>query len=341
MSNIRLQRFFAAAVATSVLSVAPAQDSPRLVNSIVKAPVTPNGDVAGAPTDFVINLNTSLDPSVPGRTLAAGRTVKVILPDSFQAAQDLPFLQVFGPNCTVPLEVPQITCNTAVFLQGWPQHPVAPASYALSLEGSSTVVFTAKTDITAAPPLDPGIKQIHLLLLGFKNPDPGDYPIEVQAQTGPGGSVESGVAYLHIRSAPRPSINVTSNLFAPAGLNAVYQTTSVNKETARPFDFLLWDRNGQPIEGVTISSPDSGEDSTGLILKGNDVIGLVYVEAPPGATDWRISPMSPSSRVGSPVTGLPAASLRAAFLAGSVPGDYTVTFTLAGGNSATMFVSAK
>ena len=44
-----------------------------LVHSVVKAPIVPDGNVAGAVTDFVINLSGSMDPEVAGRALLAGR----------------------------------------------------------------------------------------------------------------------------------------------------------------------------------------------------------------------------------------------------------------------------
>ena len=54
-----------------------------IVSSIDKAPVIADGDVAGMRTDFVITLTGSQDPNVPGRSLAAGDTIKVILPREF------------------------------------------------------------------------------------------------------------------------------------------------------------------------------------------------------------------------------------------------------------------
>ena len=59
------------ALLTTVAS-AGGPPSGDLVSSIVKAPIVPDGTVAGAATDFVITLDTPLDPSVdaPG---ASGR----------------------------------------------------------------------------------------------------------------------------------------------------------------------------------------------------------------------------------------------------------------------------
>ena len=46
---------------------------------IVKAPIVPDGDVAGADTDFGINLDISLDPNVAGRTLLAEKSIKIVI----------------------------------------------------------------------------------------------------------------------------------------------------------------------------------------------------------------------------------------------------------------------
>ncbi|MGB6363505.1 MAG: hypothetical protein WBG64_12625, partial [Thermoanaerobaculia bacterium] len=46
-------------------------EADNLVASVVKAPVTPDGDVAGAITDVVVNLDISPDPAVAGRSLPA------------------------------------------------------------------------------------------------------------------------------------------------------------------------------------------------------------------------------------------------------------------------------
>jgi hypothetical protein len=71
-----------------VISVVPAgahqSEGSGIVASVAKAPIDPAGDVAGERTDFVVNLDTSLDPAVNGRALLAGKTIKVTLPDDFE-----------------------------------------------------------------------------------------------------------------------------------------------------------------------------------------------------------------------------------------------------------------
>ncbi len=74
----------------------------NIVTSVEKAPIVADGDVVGAATDLVINLNTSLDPAVPGRTLLAGRTIKVTLPDEFVNTGSLPLQDIFSSPACVP-----------------------------------------------------------------------------------------------------------------------------------------------------------------------------------------------------------------------------------------------
>ena len=54
-----------------------------IVDSIVKAPIASDGNVAGAVTDFVINLDIPFDPNLQGRSLAQGKTIKIVLPEAF------------------------------------------------------------------------------------------------------------------------------------------------------------------------------------------------------------------------------------------------------------------
>jgi len=245
-----------------------------IVRSIVKAPVVSDGDVAGEVTDIVINLDTSLDPAVPGRGLSAGNQIRVMLPEAFENT-GLPIASVFtgcAPNC-----------SAAILLQGWPQHPVGfppptiAGKWTVFGEGTHTIVIEALQDIVPAPPGEPGIKQIHLLLFGFRNPHPGHYEIQVEAETGPGGAVEAGAGMVHILPDPRPNLSVTSvfNLGSP---NTIYQETETLSLTPFPYDFLLWDQNGQPFTGVEILGK--------RLVKGRRTVGQVSVVGPSGAMGY-------------------------------------------------------
>ncbi len=325
----------------------PVQATDNIVSAVVKAPVVADGDVVSAATDLVIDLDTSLEPAVTGRTLLAGRTIKVILPDQFVNTGLLPLQDVFSSPTCIP---GNLQCNTAVLLQGWPQHPILPRvppapagvgapQYSLSLDGTNTIVFTANVDLVPGVPLSgPGIKQIHLILNGFTNPaHPGFYPIAVEAETGPNGEVERGNGTVHILPRIRPSINVTS-AFNPGAPNTIFQKTTPGELTPLPYDFLLWDRTGDPFEGVTVEmvNPDYA-----LLKQGNSVVGHVAIETPPGTTEQKVFTQEPSSVINAPITGVPMARLTAFFRAGSAIGKYVVTFALNGGNAVQMFVEVE
>ena len=293
--------------------------------------------------DLVIDLDTSLDPGVPGRVLLAGKTIKVILPENFVNSGLMPTQDFF----TVPTCVPgNLQCNSAVLLQGWPQHPILPsvppgrgsARYSVSLEGMNTIVITAKEDLIPGDPLPgPGIKQIHLILSGFRNPKPGFYRIQVVAETGPTGTVEMGSAHVNIIPETRPSINVTS-FFNPGSPNTIYQQASPGELTPLPYDFLLWDRSGSPMEGVTISMINP---SLGHLRQGDRVVGHVFISSPDGAFGQEVFAEEASFPIPAPVSGVPTARLTAFFRADSVAGEYVVTFKLIGGNSVEMLVRAN
>jgi len=324
----------AAFAATLVLS--QASFAGELIASIVKAPITPNGDVAYARTDFVINFDRSMDPDVNGRTLLAGKTVKITLPDDF--------INMGGPvklpgpppdNCPPPAG----TCSTGVLLQGWPQRPIppSPANYTIGLEGTHTIVYTATRDLIPGDPTltGPGLKQAHLILQSFMNPNPGTYPILVEAETGPGGALETGIGHLTIYPDERASINVTSVFVGAAP--TIFQDTMVGEEIPLPWNFLMWDRNGMPAVGVEIQQIS---DRQAVMTMGRRVVGRIMISTPPGASEQQIMSAGPSVLINGPVLGLETGRLTASFIAGNAPGRYTISLRMNNGTSAEMYVDA-
>lgn len=311
-----------------------------IVESADKAPVAPDGTTAGRITDFVITLDRSLDPSIPGRTLLQGNSIRITLPSGFRNTEGYAFGSA-GAICGPPLSGDE--CNTGVLLQGWPQHPIVPpaAKYSMTYdEPSNTIVFTALVDLVPAPPLEPGIKQLHLILLGFTNPGPGQYRVQVEAETGPGGTLETGYSTLQIVPLSRPSVNMTStgddNM---PTLNTIYQSTTVNNTVPLKYNFLLWDRNDEPFAGVDVV-PVNGNDDY-LLRKNGSTVGHVRIDAPDGATGQQLMSFGPSVVQGTPVFGPPSMTARwvGRFMAGSEPGMYTITVKINGGNSIQTFVT--
>ena len=323
-------------VLLSTVLICQAAFADNIVSAVNKAPVVSDGTTAGHVTDFVINLDTTLDPSTDGRTLLQGKTIRITLPASFQNTKDYPFDKCGPP----PLF--GIKCNTAVLLQGWPQHPVAPppVKYAFDYEeDTNTLVFTAKVDLMPDAPLEPGIKQMHLLLFGFTNPHPGHYRLKVEAETGPGGALETGWAKIHIIPKSRPSINVTSTGGDnPTTLNTIYQSAIVSNAVPLNYNFLLWDRKDKAFVGVDIADIDGNGNY--LFKKGNKVVGHVSIDAPEGAVGQMLMSYGESVKAAPPTIGGPETTARwvGKFVAGSEPGRYTVTAKLNGGNEVEMFV---
>ena len=318
-----------------------AQPSDGIVSSVVKAPIVADGAVAGAPTDLVINLDTSLDPAVPGRTLKAGKTIRITLPEEFES-QGLP--------TDLPTACGAFAgeCNTGVLLQGWPQRPIPPTEefYTLEMDGTHTFVFTAVQDL--GPGATPGIKQVHLMALGFTNPA-GEHHILVEAETGPDGEVETGTGQIVLTTDVPASINVTS-AFAkdaedqPNG-NTIYQQASVGSSPPWAWDFLVFHPSGGAWTDVELLQID---DSGGQIvsdvqkraeagLEGGKAIGSFTIEGPDGATGQSVSG-GPSVEMVAPVSGAPAGRLTAVFTAGDKPGMYVTTFQVEGGFTQQMFV---
>ena len=330
-------------ILSSLVEAAPPGGAPGnsgIVHSVVKAPIVPDGDVAGAVTDLVINLDGSMDPSVPGRTLPKDGQIRVTFPDDF-INTGLPGKTTFTPGCFPPV----LECSTGVLLQGWPQHPIlpmappgssAPTFYEVSLDGTHTLVYTALVDVVPGTPAPgPGIKAMHLITSGFINPGPGVYDIEVESQTGPGGAWEYGTGRVHILPRARPSINITSVFAGATRPNTIYQQAGINEATPLPYDFYLWDYDDVPFIGVDIEMVN---DKHGVMKQGDAVVGHVRIDAPQGASGQTVSTPGPSTPVNAFLFGVPSARLNAQFTAGDEPGPYTVTFSMNGGNSATMHV---
>ena len=354
----------------------PATHAAGIVASIEKAPVIADGNVRGMPTDYVINLEGSLDPADPGRTLAAGDVIKIIFPRAFDLGSinpaypvldpptPLPPLPVLSDNDCVPA---YLTCTTLVLLRGWPQDPFFPPAlfHTLSVNArQNALIITALQDMGPSGDL-PGIKQIHLILNGVTNPRPGMYQVKVEAQTGPGGSWETGSGIMRVMHSTRPSINVTSvfvkaltgQLGEPAcgpgsnppnPDNPIYQTARVNSAAPIPWTFLLWGRNNEALTDVRIQWINR---SHALLRRAGRTIGHIFIDVPRGATGHRIhlNPLGCDTFMGgAPVIAAtpgigpqPVGRLDLQFQTGDKPGIYTTTLSLINGNTIEMVVTAE
>jgi hypothetical protein len=210
--------------APSDLAPAAAAQAGNIVVAVVKAPVVADGDVSGRLTEFTLVLDRALDPQVPGRTLLRGKTIRVTLPAAFLRTD-------------APVQAPE----SGVLTKGWPQGGYT--GFTIALEGTHTVAFTATADIVPQGANNPGIKVVHVRGGAFRNPAPGEYPITLEAETGPGGAVERGSGTFTVRPEIVPSINVSNALFAQPSNNN-WQRVPVSTLAPLPLDFLLFDAAG-------------------------------------------------------------------------------------------------
>lgn len=346
------ERLRLAAFALGLLTAtAAAGADSSLVAEIGKAPIVPDGDVAGAATDVVIELAVDPDPAVPGLTLAKGESIRVTLPDAFVFAdsEGCPVEDFLGaPHCAPD----KLACSTLILLQGWPQEPILPSfppgekqQYSIDYDPKDNAfTLTAAVALDDVPMEGPGLKQIHLALLGFRNPDePGDYPIGVSIRDAEGNARAAGTGVLTIRPTVAPSLNLASvfddNGGAPPNPNTIYQTANTNAPTPLPWDFLVWDGAGEAYDGLEVRqlSPTHGA----LVHKG-ETVGAFTIDAPPGAMGQHVTGGPSIALPREPVfdAAIPTGRLTLHFTAGSKSGRYVTTFALAGGDSVRMTVDA-
>lgn len=307
------------------------QPGSGLVDSIVPAPIGPDGNVAGQLTDIVIDLAIPMDPHTPGLAFSEGDRITVTLPEAFTPTGPVNVQTPFTPGCAPPFP----TCSTVILLQGWPQHPTGFPPPTISGKWSVTtgatpneLVVTALTDLVPAPPLEPGTKQIHLFLSEYVNPHPGHYTVQVETSTG-----WSGSAPVHIIPNPRPRIAITSLFGAAGNPNTIFQTTTPNLSAPHDYNLLLWERGGGPAVGVQISGD--------RLVKRNRTVGHVSIEAPAGAVGQSIMSLGESFPIVFPISGRDAGRMTARFMAGSMPGTYRIRLRMEGGDEVTLQVDVE
>lgn len=332
-----------AVIAASYFSITAAHAD--LLHSVVKAPIVPDGDVAGARMDYVFNF-ADIDPAVPGFSLAPGDQLRIYLPDDFVLADTATY--PIANVGEIPTCVPgNLQCTTGVLLQGWPQNPLPVSAYDFDIV-DNVVIYTV-TGAIGPNPFGPGMKQAHVIGNGLFNPaQPGHYPVRVELQRG--ADVEVGTGSIQVRPNPRASINVTSvfdvppddpNGGAPPNPNFIYQQTGPGHAAPLTWNFLLWDTHGQPYTDIEIAQVNR---NGGLLVRGGSVVGTFRITSPKGARGQHLVSLGPSFVSGTPVIGmtfdppLRTGRLRAMFVAGSEFGRYEIELRLNNGTSATMVV---
>ncbi len=341
-----MRRLLAHAVSLSLLAlgvpaIGPGHGSApparQLQVSVAKAPVAPNGTTTGAVTDLVLTFRDP-DPHMAGIGLRAGGTVVVTLPSEFVDTGQAPFQDFGTPGCAPPRVG---SCNTALLLQGWPQSPVPPFPSVTWDATARTITARAVKDWLPGGPAAPGPKQIHLLLLGFRNPQrAGSYPLRLEVRPDPAGPERwTGTGRARILGGTRPSIEVVSTVNGappPPFPDAIHQTAKPGDPLLR-YGFYLWDRDGRPFEGVRLLMRSRRH---GVLLdREGHLIGRVRVDAPRRADEVELVSEGPAATVAAFITGIPTALLTARLVTDpDKTGRYTVSVSLFGGNRQSMVV---
>ncbi len=307
--------------------------------TIAPSPVTTDGNVAAFPTDLILMLPQAGDAQVPGLAFGTGGSITITLPPAFTRVAERPI------NVAVP--------------RGWPQADVC--CYVASAVGNVlTITFT--TPVKTDGPDAPGVKILaHIRGGAFRNPSAGTYPIVAQVRetsAAPPRTASGSVTIL----AEVPAARIApTNFLLPRGANANGQTVAINRPAPALLGFLLW-RAGAPLNGVGVIPAQPSQypkynggllvrDANGdgiLTLPGDEVVGGIIGKAPSGATGQ--SAQSPVRANGTPIlsgqlngygTTEPVAGLLPVrFTTGNLPGEYTPTFELSGGNSVQITVRA-
>jgi len=288
--------------------------------SIRKAPVAPDGTTAKALTDIVLTF-VDIDPAVEGIGLLNGATVQVKLPKEF--------VNTGGGT------------NSIFLLQGWPQSPPAPPFIWETEVVGNTVTATLTNDYLPGM-FGPGPKQVHLLLLGFKNPKPGKYKIPIRIQPHPTSpKIMTGIGDVIIIPKPRPSINVVSLHSGPPGppppfFNPIYQEVDLG-DAARQVGMYLWDKDNEAFLDVDLQMV---KPSHGLLVQNGSTVGQVRIDAPPGANNYSLTTEGPSVLVPAFITLVDTGLLLVQFTPDpAVAGNYTLSFRLNNGNTQDLFVT--
>ncbi len=323
---------FSVAAASPSFADAAIGATGQLDVSVARAPVDPDGDLVGTPTDLVVTF-ADIDPTVAGVGLKTGGTVSIHLPAEFVNTGVLPVAATgSAADCAPPLVS---GCSTAVFLQGWPQSAVLPFPDVTWDAATNTVTMTAMADWIATGVTQPGPKQIHLQLFGFDNPlRPGNYPIGLEIRPDPATNERlSGVGMAHITNTTRPNINPNSQgqgAPPPPFANTLFQSISAGDDSLIMV-FYVWDRKTDAYVGVDF--PSGADRNRPIFDAGGRRIGTVLMRPPNGATDWTLQSGGPAVLANAFITGIPTGRLAAVLATDpDVTGTYEVEFRLNGGN---------
>ena len=316
-----------AAMSVAVMAVSAASAvRPQIHVEVTKAPVAGDGTTAGAVPDLVLTF-ADLDPGASGIGIEAGGKIEIVLPDEYVNT---------GAGT-----------NSATVLQGWQASPPVVSfpppvfPWTTTVTGNSITVDMTH-DILPIDSENPGPKQVHLLLNGFINPDPGNYRIGLTITpdgTAPGDTV-GGTGAITITPRARPSVNIVSVLSGnpppPPFKNVQYQTIDQGSDPDT-VGLYLWDTDAEPFVGVDIVMANRNHYR---FVQDRTTVGHIWIDAPRGAGGYTLTtPDGVSTLTLAFLTGLPTAQLITQFSPDpTTTGSYTLTFMMNHGNRQQQFV---
>jgi hypothetical protein len=287
---------------------------------VIRAPIVSDGTSAGAVTDIVLNFR-DLDPDTNGITIKTGGSIEVELPDAFTNT---------GSGT-----------NIGIILQGWPQSPPEPPPFTFwtTTVLGNTITITMLKDFHVGD-FGPGAKQVHLALFGFRNPGPGMYPISLSIKPDPSSDALSGTGIVHIIPKARPAISAVS--FSSGGGppppfdNPIYQIVEQDDD-AKQVQLYLWESGGKPLVGADIEMENLTHGR--LVKENGSTAGQVRISAPPGASDYSLNTLGPSTEGSAFLSGVPVGKLETIFTPdATVSGDYTIEISMNNGNTQYLYV---
>ena len=178
--------------------------------------------MAGATTDFVVDLGQSPNPSVAGLGLTANSTITLVLARQFKNLGSKEFLRPIVDAPCVPFsradDRSHSTATRSRFPRAGRKLPVPPGLFdSVSYDAARNAVTATVGSADIVPftaPVGPGTKTLHAILNGFKNPrKPGKYRSGFEVDLNGDGSVEyAATANVRIIPRARRAIGVMSFL---------------------------------------------------------------------------------------------------------------------------------
>jgi hypothetical protein len=213
------------------------------------------GLAANEPFEAWFAFDKSTNPSVSGYAVPSGATIRFVFPEQFTPKKGL----FIG----------------AVMLQGWVQGPF-PAKFTETVDPSNprAVIIKFEKPIGVAPPIAPGLKDIHLRVPVLNPSKAGDYPIKITF-TDAGALSGTTTAVAHITPQPVPNIAATNDLIG--GKDSNWQHVNAGQEAALPIDFLVT-LPGVPRSVIALKPLANGSLN---ILSDGKPIGSIKVQGVP------------------------------------------------------------